>query len=50
MSVVALVSTFAMAQENDSVKHSKNIEEVIIDKTIKKLDTESSNKMGMKFI
>lgn len=50
VSAVVLVSTFAYAQENDSVKSSKNIEEVIIDKMVKKLDTESSNKMSMKFI
>ena len=50
VSVIALVSTATYAQETDSVKNSKNIEEVIINKMVKKLDTESSNKMPVKFI
>ena len=51
VSAVVLVSTFAYAQEKkDTANSSKNIEEVIIDKMVKKLDTESSNKMPIKFI
>ncbi|MCX8533230.1 TonB-dependent siderophore receptor [Chryseobacterium luquanense] len=44
-----LGSMITFAQEKDSV-NSKNIEEVIINKMVKKLDTESSNKMPISFI
>lgn len=44
-----LGTVFAFAQEKDSA-NSKSIEEVIINTMVKKLDTESSNKMPMKFI
>ena len=44
-----LGSMISFAQEKDSV-NSKNIEEVIINKMVKKLDTESSNKMPISFI
>jgi len=46
-SLLSFMLTFA--QEKDSI-NSKNIEEVIINKMVKKLDTESSNKMPVKFI
>lgn len=49
LSIAILSGAFALAQEKDSI-HSKNIEEVIINKMVKKLDTESSNKMPVKFI
>ena len=48
VSAVVLVSTFAYAQERDTVK-SKNIEEVIIDALVKK-DSDYSNKMPLKAI
>ena len=44
-----LTTIFTFAQKKDSV-NSKNIEEVIINRMVKKLDTESSNKMPVKFI
>ncbi|MFY1048038.1 TonB-dependent siderophore receptor [Chryseobacterium sp. GP-SGM7] len=47
ISVLGSVATFA--QEKDSIS-SKKIEEVIINKMVKKLDTESSNKMPISFI
>lgn len=50
VSAVVLVSIFAFAQEKRDTVNSKNIEEVIIDKMVKKLDTESSNKMPISFI
>ncbi|KFC23563.1 TonB-dependent siderophore receptor [Epilithonimonas lactis] len=49
VSAVVLVSTFAYAQENDTVNNSKNIEEVIIDALVKK-DSDYSNKMPLKAI
>jgi len=49
LSVLALSSAMIYAQEGDTI-NSKNIEEVIIDKMVKKLDTESSNKMPISFI
>lgn len=49
ISALALISTVAYAQKKDSI-NSKTIEEVIIDRMVKKLDTESSNKMPVKFI
>ena len=48
VSAVVLVSTFAYAQENDTVK-SKHIEGVIIDALVKK-DSDYSNKMPLKAI
>lgn len=50
VSALVLVSTFTYAQEKKDTVNSKNIEEVIIDKMVKKLDTESSNKMPIRFI
>ncbi len=50
VSAVVLVSTLTYAQEKKDSVNSKNIEEVIIDKMVKKLDTESSNKMPISFI
>ena len=50
VSALVLVSTFTFAQEKKDTVNSKNIEEVIIDKMVKKLDTESSNKMPISFI
>ncbi|MDR6159307.1 iron complex outermembrane receptor protein [Chryseobacterium sp. SLBN-27] len=44
-----LSSMLTFAQEKDSI-NSKDIEQVIINKMVKKLDTESSNKMPVKFI
>lgn len=49
LSVLVLSSTMIFAQEKDTI-NSKNIEEVIIDKMVKKLDTDSSNKMPISFI
>lgn len=49
LSVLILSSAILFAQEKDSIK-SNNIEEVIIDKMVKKLDTDSSNKMPISFI
>ncbi|MGO4708059.1 TonB-dependent siderophore receptor [Chryseobacterium sp. 2TAF14] len=49
ISASLLATAFAFAQEKDSA-NSKNIEEVIINRMVKKLDTESSNKMPVKFI
>lgn len=48
VSAVVLVSTFAYAQESDSVK-SKTIDEVIINTYVKK-DSDFSNKMPLKGI
>jgi len=45
-----LGSMLTFAQEKKDSTNSKNIEEVIINKMVKKLDTESSNKMPVKFI
>lgn len=49
LSVLVLSSVMICAQKKDTI-NSKNIEEVIIDKMVKKLDTESSNKMPVSFI
>lgn len=49
ISASLLTTIFTFAQKKDSV-NSKNIEEVIINRMVKKLDTESSNKMPVKFI
>jgi len=45
-----LGSMLSFAQEKKDTVNSKNIEEVIINRMVKKLDTESSNKMPVKFI
>ncbi|WP_267403810.1 MULTISPECIES: TonB-dependent receptor [unclassified Chryseobacterium] len=45
-----LGSMLTFAQEKKDTVNSKNIEEVIINRMVKKLDTESSNKMPVKFI
>ncbi|WP_426274821.1 TonB-dependent siderophore receptor [Chryseobacterium sp. S-02] len=45
-----LGSMLTFAQEKKDSANTKNIEEVIINKMVKKLDTESSNKMPVKFI
>ncbi|MGI9650507.1 TonB-dependent siderophore receptor [Chryseobacterium sp. RLHN22] len=45
-----LGSLVTYAQEKKDSTASKNIEEVIINKLVKKLDTESSNKMQVSFI
>lgn len=49
VSAVVLTSTFAFAQENDTINKSKDIEGVIIDAFIKK-DSDYSNKMPLKAI
>lgn len=48
--VSILGSLVTYAQEKKDSTASKNIEEVIINKMVKKLDTESSNKMQVSFI
>jgi iron complex outermembrane receptor protein len=48
VSILGSIITFAQ-DKKDSIA-SKNIEEVIINKMVKKLDTESSNKMQVSFI
>jgi iron complex outermembrane receptor protein len=45
-----LGSMLTFAQEKKDSSNTKSIEEVIINKMVKKLDTESSNKMPVKFI
>lgn len=50
ISASLLATVFAFAQEKKDSTNSKNIEEVIINRMVKKLDTESSNKMPVKFI
>ncbi|MFL9833928.1 TonB-dependent siderophore receptor [Chryseobacterium terrae] len=50
ISASLLATVFAFAQEKKDSTDSKNIEEVIINRMVKKLDTESSNKMPVKFI
>lgn len=48
ISILGFLVTYA--QEKKDSTASKNIEEVIINKMVKKLDTESSNKMQVSFI
>ncbi|MEG1589757.1 TonB-dependent siderophore receptor [Chryseobacterium sp.] len=50
ISASLLATVFSFAQEKKDSTNSKNIEEVIINRMVKKLDTESSNKMPVKFI
>jgi len=48
ISILGSLVTYAQEKKDSTV--SKNIEEVIINKLVKKLDTESSNKMQVSFI